>query len=43
MRVIFFRKYSKFNADSKKEEKIEKKCFALQINASELFAFNSVY
>ena len=43
MRVIFFWKYSKFNADSKNEEKIEKKCFVFQRNASELFPFNSIY
>ena len=44
MRVVFFGKRSKFNADSKNaEKKIEKNSFVFEINASELFAFNCLY
>ena len=43
MRVTFFRKCSKFNVDLKNEEKMEKKHFVFEINASELFALNFLH
>ena len=37
MRVVFVRKCSKFNADSKNALKIAEKLFIFEINASEFF------
>ena len=44
MRVIFFSKFSKFNADYENSgKKTKKRFFVFEINASELFALNRLY
>ena len=44
MRVMFFSKFSKFNADLENSGKKKKKrFFVFEINASELFALNRLY
>ena len=43
MRVIFLENVRKLKEIRKMEKKIQKKSFVLEINASELFAFNCLY